>query len=468
MHGKKMFLILSGISLLLTTLLFCILLAGCGEKASSATNDPKEISKFCQAIRNNEYQEAIDIYSTSIQGNAEKEFYTVQFLKEYCSGLVADYAEAKADHDTVQIALNNVSGFSDRTGVFGEDMYYYIDQFDQINTSRTWFAAGEDDWSKGNYLASLWEYLRVQPIDTHDYDTAVKNAETAKNNYIDAIQEKAKAAIESSDTDTALGILQSGIQNLAELGIVSDTMQEQYDDLLQTDQINKISAYCEAEDYVSAISLYNRFAAENPHLLNDDLIAMNESNRTTYRNIIIGTSKISYFNNGAADACLIVNEGLSVLEVDEKLQRLAELYESAMPRPAASGKSSSFVYFDDDQSIRFAVPSGIGAPKAASYTIYPSGEYSLLRTRISVKMETEYQTMQLRILCDDNIVFDTGELNIFYMGEDVELEIQNVNTVIFEVTGSGSSVERSGPYLYISRPIYERKLTEADIDLAVR
>lgn len=450
----------SHFSLAAIILAICVLLCSCAGA-----------SKFPEHIEAGEYSEAINDYSSYILGNIDKELEAESFLEDYLAEKRTKFSTGEISPEEMKSALECVQKVDDEFGIVTSALTTTREAFDSITTSRENYEAGVSALESGDYKAAIDAFENVYETDQVNYDTAKEQLDTARTSYKVELLGAVQDAIDEEDYEKAISLGEDG---KAALGNDDSDMQNLIDHAAYLKAEKLIDGYISEENYEMVIRTYDDFAAKNQALVTAELTEKVEKCKAEYIDSVIQKSKDAYFSDGA-EAAIAEIQTVQTITNSDKLTRLLELFESALPvytedikHDYSSHSATHFTtasdyygnvyegklikiwtFWMDDSTKLEIIPNG--GFNNFSFELFPDESFS------------KYDTANIEVYGDGRLL--QAEKGYVYTSESkhFSMDISGVRVVEIVLTDKhGDSV------LWMKDAILENKLTENDIQLAIQ
>lgn len=404
----------------LATMLFIALLSSC-----SATD------KFEDCVTAGNCADAISVYQEKISGNTGKEREAQDFMWSYISNTLSDYAEGKIDTEEAENAFNCLSQINNQLAVLGADFNYLYGELDVVRASKENFEKATTMSNRKDYEAAAELFLKVNESDIENYEKA---------------QEQLKLCY-----------------------------MELYQDVNTT-----IDQYIAQTEFELAIQTYENFFQRHEELISDELTQKAESCRSEYRRQIIEKSINIYHESGADAADAVIVRGLQLLEDDQALINVSNLYQS-VSEPVSfkqltgreewagtfgADKTDSMGKNHSSKNLIYFFSLGRDRP-SASIERNTYGSYSTLRGDMFF-LDTDYDTAaSMKIYADGEVVFDSGAMNKKTGGTSFDIDILGVYSVKIELSYIDLGFVYSPCFLdnvFVSRTLKDEEIWQAALD----
>lgn len=117
----------------------------------------RPVDAFINAVQDNEYGDAIDIYNKEIKGNSEKEEELKTLLKEEIDSIKNQYLSEKLEYDSAITQLDTIF----KTNLIQAEVNVAKGEINKINDSRTAFKTGQELLKNSQVKDALIELKKV-------------------------------------------------------------------------------------------------------------------------------------------------------------------------------------------------------------------------------------------------------------------------------------------------------------------
>ena len=167
---------------------------------------PSDLSKFTDALNNDDIPEAYNIYSTKLW---ESDKYSIEALSEvenYVSGLESRYKSGGLEYLK---AIENLKALTNFSNV-SEECLLIIDNMEKLHLSNLSYDEGIKLIDEKRFIKALNKLSLVIDEDTN-YADALQKIEYAKTLYRDQINESIKLLSDSDETDKICDLLKEAL-----------------------------------------------------------------------------------------------------------------------------------------------------------------------------------------------------------------------------------------------------------------
>lgn len=166
-------------------------------------------NKLKQCVEDRDWSAAAGLYEDRFRGEEKKEEKAGEILREAVDALREEFAAGTMDYPTVKRHLKGIEDFWDDSYV--EDA---LDFVRELNDSREAFEEAEQCMGREEYEDAIRLYGEVANFDPA-YGSAREKLETAKDRYKEKLLGEAQAYTEIGDYDSAIGLVEEGLEVLA-------------------------------------------------------------------------------------------------------------------------------------------------------------------------------------------------------------------------------------------------------------
>lgn len=162
--------------------------------------------KFKDAINENEFIKASEIYFEEIRGNINDENEIIDFLKSKIDDIKKDFDENKLEYNDAITQLDII----EKTGIELPEVTNAKSEISRLNDSRAAFIKGKEFLDKKNYKDALDEFKKVISED-ENYSKAQEFIDSYAKDYKTIILSEAEIAANSNDYGKALTLLNEAL-----------------------------------------------------------------------------------------------------------------------------------------------------------------------------------------------------------------------------------------------------------------
>uniref|UniRef100_I5AXD3 Glycosyl hydrolase family 98 putative carbohydrate-binding module domain-containing protein n=1 Tax=Eubacterium cellulosolvens (strain ATCC 43171 / JCM 9499 / 6) TaxID=633697 RepID=I5AXD3_EUBC6 len=192
--------------------MLCVFLIGliacCFFTACSST-----LEKFEDAFKNGDYDKAIELYVTHIDGDIGEQKVAILFMEEYLSNALKSYASGKGKAITYKNAAYAVEKI-ERSTKINTDVDTMNERFEKIKKSKFQYKKGKKLLSSGKWVKAMHAFAKIVTDDTENYKDSRKKVDEAEKKYVDSIIEKADMFVKDGDYENAIATVSDATHKL--------------------------------------------------------------------------------------------------------------------------------------------------------------------------------------------------------------------------------------------------------------
>ncbi|MCD7918226.1 MAG: hypothetical protein LUF84_07230 [Clostridiales bacterium] len=298
------------VTMLLMAAVMVFAISGCGSSSDSetsgtdgetdstqtATSTNDAVAEFETCAKAGEYRDAIDLYTSEIEGSTSAESEVVSFLEDW----MVEIAENICDADGVI------------SSDYKDEMYTLLKINDSLALIDTddllLLQSGIEDYNEGDYESAV---VSLNDIADDDIDTdAVETFKTAvSEKYVESVVQKAWAYIDAGEYTSAVDLLNA-------MQYTDDTVEE----IMTEAMTARFEEAMEAEtDFATIKGLYEA-ALDNRYIeVSADMTEVYAAAETSYREGVIASVDDYVDSFAFGSALTLLDEALTVLENDDQL-----------------------------------------------------------------------------------------------------------------------------------------------------
>ena len=217
-------------------------------------------NKLKNCIEDRDWSAAAALYEEHFQGDEKKEAKADEILRKAVDALREEFVAGTMDYSTVKRHLKGIEDFWDDDYV--EDA---LDFVRELGDSRDAFEEAEQCMEREEYEDAIRLYGEVVESDPN-YGTAQEKLETAKGRYKDKLLEEAGAYEEIKDFDSAMELVEKGLEILTgdiELGSRLEELQEGKAQYGIDSVLTKAAEHASQNNYFEALEVIREGLLEN-------------------------------------------------------------------------------------------------------------------------------------------------------------------------------------------------------------
>lgn len=384
---------------------------------------------FEDSVSSGDYEKAVTIYREKISGNSSKELDAKNFLLDYMQGALSDYALGKIDSRSAESKFNFLLEIDNALGVLNVNLGHTLEQFTVVQGSKDSFQQAVSEMKDGHYEEAAVLFANVYEDDAENYEEA-----------------------------------QTQIENCT---------KEICDDANQ-----RINQCVDDENYEEALTIFKDFSVLHPEMVTENMKGSAELCQEKYREQIVAQSIKRYHNEGAEAADAVINQGLQLMDDDQRLINVSNLYQSVselVSFKSLTGSEEWCSTFGNDKT------DSLGKVHSSKNLIYffnmckehPTstiernvyGTYSTISGDLFF-LDTDYDmSASMKIFLDGTVAFDSGLMDKKSGGTHFNVDISNVYSVKIEL--SYIDVGNAYAHCLLDNVFVSRELTDEEIYQAV-
>lgn len=220
--------------------------------------------KVIRALENGDFSGAVDIMDDNISLRTSEELATI--LSDRIDRVKQNFADGTMDYAALQAELDTIERM--KVEAVGQKLEQLRQDARALNESRTHFAAAEELFAAGSYLAAMEHYVQVIEADA-DYENAQRKLTEATDQYRQEILDSAKAYADRGDYTEALSVLEGALAILPQDSRISQQIivyQNSHAEQQKADTLAAAAQCADAGDYAGAVALlqdYLDYVAED-------------------------------------------------------------------------------------------------------------------------------------------------------------------------------------------------------------
>lgn len=165
----------------------------------SETGSPSDpTDTFLSLIQNGEYQNAVNLYTASIAGNATREHEAEDLLRNYCIDVCNNLLGNQCDTAQAETAMTTVRHIVEETGLLSSEYETLFNDVQAATASKAAFAAAEELKALKNYADAIASYRKVLKTDA-DYNTAQNGLSECTTLWKEAVFSEASGLADKKD-----------------------------------------------------------------------------------------------------------------------------------------------------------------------------------------------------------------------------------------------------------------------------
>lgn len=211
----------------------------------------RPVNAFLNAVQDNEYGNAIDIYNKEIKGNSEKENEIKTLLKEEIDNIKNEYVSEKIQYEPAITQLDTIY----KTNLLQAEVNVAKGKINDLNNSRTAFKAGQELLKNDQVKDALTELKKVVKEDSN-YQKAKELIDSSIGKYKAQILEDVEQFAAQQKYQEAVSLLTEAlsiIPNDADFSSKKTVYQKQNEQKLAAERKKKMEELL-AKQEVSVVS----------------------------------------------------------------------------------------------------------------------------------------------------------------------------------------------------------------------
>ncbi|MCD8342242.1 MAG: hypothetical protein LUC87_08875 [Clostridiales bacterium] len=298
------------VTMLLMAAMMVLVVSGCGNSGDSETSSANgeagntqtavdagsAVTEFETYAKAGEYRDAIDLYTSEIEGSTSAENEVVSFLEDW----MIEIAENICDADGVI------------SSDYEDEMYTLLKINDSLALIETndliLLQSGVENYNEGDYESAV---VSLNDIEDDDIETdAVENLKmTVSEKYVESVVQKAWAYIDAGEYTSAVDLLNA-------MRYTDDTV----DEIMTEAMTARFEAAMENETDFSTIKNLYATALDNQYIeVSADMTELYAAAETSYREEVIASVEEYADGFEFGSALTLLDEALTVLENDDQL-----------------------------------------------------------------------------------------------------------------------------------------------------
>ena len=241
----------------------------------SETGSPSDpTDTFLSLIQNGEYQNAVNLYTASIAGNATREHEAEDLLRNYCIDVCNNLLGNQCDTAQAETAMTTVRHIVEETGLLSSEYETLFNDVQAATASKAAFAAAEELKALKKYADAIASYRKVLKTDA-DYNTAQNGLSECTTLWKEAVFSEASGLADKKDYLGALALLDEMSEVLTEdneITVKRTVYVKSYIDMIVSDA-NAVFVTPE-KDYAKALEKINAALQHYPE--NEELNTQKE------------------------------------------------------------------------------------------------------------------------------------------------------------------------------------------------
>jgi len=167
----------------------------------------RPVDTFKQAVQDNKYEEATEIYEKKIKGDLKKETQVNSFLQEDIENIKQEFTSKKVSYNDVIERLETIS----KTSLLTIQVNDALLEINNLNDSRTAFSTGEELLKNNNIKDALTEFKKVIEADKINYPLAVELIKNTSSEYKLAILDESDKLSSEQKFDDAIKVIDEAL-----------------------------------------------------------------------------------------------------------------------------------------------------------------------------------------------------------------------------------------------------------------
>nr|WP_240480117.1 DUF5780 domain-containing protein [Paenibacillus fonticola] len=196
------------------------------------------VSTFKNAIQDNKYGEAIEVYVNEIKGDLNKETEVVAFLQAEIGQIKQDFINKKADFNAAASRLEAIK----KTNLLTAEVSAAQAEMNDLNDSRVAFKSGEELMQNQNMKGAIMEFTKVIDSDPQ-YDQAQELIRKASSDYQAAVLSDAQQLASEQQFEHAISAINDALDimpNDSELAAKKSVYENQNKEKLAVERKEKV------------------------------------------------------------------------------------------------------------------------------------------------------------------------------------------------------------------------------------
>lgn len=196
------------------------------------------VSTFKNAIQDNKYGEAIEVYVNEIKGDLNKETEVVAFLQAEIGQIKQDFINKKADFNAAASRLEAIK----KTNLLTAEVSAAQAEMNDLNDSRVAFKSGEELMQNQNMKGAIMEFTKVIDSDPQ-YDQAQELIRKASSDYQAAVLSDAQQLASEQQFEHAISAINDALDimpNDSELAAKKSVYENQNKEKLAAERKEKV------------------------------------------------------------------------------------------------------------------------------------------------------------------------------------------------------------------------------------
>ena len=441
------------ILVLLLALSMALSLAACGGS----------VDKFKTYVQNEQYDEALALFSDRIAQKTDQVQEVGDFLNEELDNTWNDFQDEKISAEELEWRLNDLQRLYEGTGISLKTLQDIRQAFPQIAASKAAYQKGQAALNSGDYETALSAFAQVSQDDRKNYSEAQTQIRDATDRYVSDVQTSVQEKIAAGDLGAALALLDKAEQLVGSRQELLSLRSQLATAKFET-EMNELA---ERNDYATMRVVYAEAQQNADCSVSAQMTQLLADQELQFRRDIVERSIQAYRETGYQAAIPVIAEGLAVLPDDPVFLDFEAKYKSCAPVSLFDlerlngywdltydtvsdiygnkyGKNLSWCYFDYDFKTDRSVELTLGR-KYASFqaVIFP--------------LSNEQGEARVMIYADDVLLFD----ETFVQKTEpvaIDIPVKNANFLKIQV----EFVKRAAKICF-AEPILTRELSEADL-----